>query len=45
MSRKRILHMLAPQDNVSPFDVNMGVDAGYEVVVPDTQTCWMSQPR
>jgi methylene-tetrahydromethanopterin dehydrogenase len=26
--------MLDPRANVSPFDVNMAVDAGYEVVVP-----------
>ncbi len=29
-----ILHMLAPQKQMSPFDVNMAVDAGYKVVVP-----------
>ena len=34
MKRARILHMLSPADNVSPFDVNMAVDAGYETVVP-----------
>lgn len=34
MSKPRILHMLAPGDNVSPFDVNMAADAGFEVIVP-----------
>lgn len=29
-----ILHMLSPTKNVSPFDVNMGADAGYKVIVP-----------
>ena len=34
MAKPKILHMLDPRANVSPFDVNMAVDAGYEVVVP-----------
>ena len=34
MARTKILHMLDPRANVSPFDINMAVDAGYEVVVP-----------
>ncbi len=34
MSQPRILHMLAPGDNVSPFDVNMAGDAGYQIIVP-----------
>ena len=29
-----ILHMLAPQKHMSPFDVNMAADAGYKVIVP-----------
>ncbi len=29
-----ILHMLSPQKHMSPFDVNMGADAGYKVIVP-----------
>jgi methylene-tetrahydromethanopterin dehydrogenase len=36
MAIPRILHMLVPGDNVSPFDVNMAVDAGFEVIVPYT---------
>ena len=34
MAKPKILHMLDPRANVSPFDVNMAVDAGYEVVAP-----------
>jgi methylene-tetrahydromethanopterin dehydrogenase len=34
MSQPRILHMLVPGDNVSPFDVNMAGDAGYQIIVP-----------
>lgn len=36
MAIPRILHMFVPGSNVSPFDVNMAVDAGFEVVVPYT---------
>ena len=28
--------MLTPGTNVSPFDVNMAIDAGYDVVIPYT---------
>ncbi len=34
MADKQILHMLSPLRQVSPFDVNMAVDAGYDAVVP-----------
>lgn len=34
MARKHILHMLTPLRHMSPFDVNMAIDAGYDVVVP-----------
>ena len=34
MAKPKILHMLDPRAHVSPFDVNMAVDAGFEVVVP-----------
>jgi len=34
VERRFILHMLTPGRQMSPFDVNMAVDAGYEVVVP-----------
>lgn len=36
MSRKNILHMITPLRQMSPFDVNMAVDAGFDVVVPYT---------
>lgn len=37
MTEKRfILHFLSPLRHVSPFDVNMAVDAGFEVVAPYT---------
>ncbi|MDX6749880.1 NAD(P)-dependent methylenetetrahydromethanopterin dehydrogenase [Geminicoccaceae bacterium 1502E] len=32
--RRSILHFVTPLKNVSPFDVNMAVDAGFDVVVP-----------
>lgn len=34
MAAKHILHMLSPLPQVSPFDVNMALDAGYDAVVP-----------
>jgi len=34
MARKHILHMLTPLAHMSPFDVNMAVDAGFDAVVP-----------
>src|SRR5690349_14345110 len=37
MEYRHILHMLSPLGHVSPFDVNMAVDAGFEVVVPYTR--------
>ena len=33
---KTILHFVTPLKNVSPFDVNMATDAGFDVVVPYT---------
>ena len=36
MADKNILHMVTPLKNMSPFDVNMAVDAGYDVVIPYT---------
>ena len=35
-TRKLILHFITPLKNVSPFDVNMAADAGFDVVVPYT---------
>jgi methylene-tetrahydromethanopterin dehydrogenase len=34
MARKHILHMLTPLEHMSPFDVNMALDAGFDAVVP-----------
>jgi methylene-tetrahydromethanopterin dehydrogenase len=34
MAQKHILHMLSPLEHVSPFDVNMALDAGFDAVVP-----------
>jgi methylene-tetrahydromethanopterin dehydrogenase len=34
MGRKHILHMLTPLKHISPFDVNMALDAGFDAVVP-----------
>jgi methylene-tetrahydromethanopterin dehydrogenase len=36
MTDKNILHMLTPLKHMSPFDVNMAVDAGYDTVIPYT---------
>ena len=36
MEKPYILHMLTPGTNVSPFDVNMALDAGYHAVIPYT---------
>jgi methylene-tetrahydromethanopterin dehydrogenase len=37
MERSYILHMFTPGAQISPFDVNMAVDAGYQVVTPYCQ--------
>ena len=34
MEKRSILHMLDPMPNNSPFDVNMALDAGFDVLVP-----------
>ncbi len=34
MSKNSIIHMIDPMAYVSPFDINMAVDAGYDVVIP-----------
>jgi methylene-tetrahydromethanopterin dehydrogenase len=36
MAEKRILHMLSPLKHMSPFDVNMALDAGFDAVLPYT---------
>ncbi|MFZ2651875.1 MAG: NAD(P)-dependent methylenetetrahydromethanopterin dehydrogenase, partial [Burkholderiaceae bacterium] len=37
MERPYILHMFTPGPQVSPFDINMAADAGYQIVVPYTE--------
>lgn len=37
MSSRNILHMVTPLKHMSPFDVNMAIDAGYDAVIPYTQ--------
>jgi methylene-tetrahydromethanopterin dehydrogenase len=34
MAKRSIIHMINPMVHNSPFDINMAVDAGYEVIVP-----------
>lgn len=34
MAKRPIFHMLNPMKHNSPFDINMAVDAGYDVVIP-----------
>jgi methylene-tetrahydromethanopterin dehydrogenase len=36
MASKFILHMITPLKHMSPFDVNMGLDAGFDAVLPYT---------
>jgi methylene-tetrahydromethanopterin dehydrogenase len=35
-TKRAILHFITPLKNVSPFDVNMATDAGFDVIVPYT---------
>ena len=37
MTRPKILHMITPARNVSAFDANMAIDAGYETIIPHTE--------
>ncbi len=37
MERKRLLYLVASDPRVSPFDINMAYDAGFDVVVPYAQ--------
>ena len=36
MAHPRILHMLTPLKHMSPFDVNMALDAGFDATIPYT---------
>ena len=34
MTTRSVLHMLSPRPQVSPFDINMAVDAGFDMIFP-----------
>ena len=34
MEKRSILHMLDPMPHNSPFDINMAMDAGFDVLMP-----------
>ncbi len=34
MTTRTVLHMLSPRPQVSPFDINMAVDAGFDTIFP-----------
>jgi methylene-tetrahydromethanopterin dehydrogenase len=36
MAHPCILHMITPLKHMSPFDVNMALDAGYDATIPYT---------
>jgi methylene-tetrahydromethanopterin dehydrogenase len=36
MGTQRILHMITPLKHISPFDVNMALDAGFDTAIPYT---------
>ena len=36
MGNPRILHMITPMKHMSPFDVNMALDAGFDAAIPYT---------
>jgi methylene-tetrahydromethanopterin dehydrogenase len=38
MADKHILHIVTPLKHISPFDINMAVDAGFDAVTPYTET-------
>lgn len=37
MAKPYILHLITPEKNASPFDVNMAYDAGWDAVIPYTR--------
>ena len=37
MARRSIIHMINPMPHNSPFDINMAVDADYDVIIPYDQ--------
>ena len=34
MSKRSIIHMFTPMAHTSPFDINMAIDAGYDIAFP-----------
>ena len=38
MAKRSIIHMLNPMIQSSPFDINMALDAGYDVIIPYANT-------
>ena len=34
MNWRSVIHMLDPMPHTSPFDINMAVDAGFDMVIP-----------
>ena len=36
MEKPFLLHMITPENNISPFDANMAFDAGWNSVIPYT---------
>lgn len=34
MSKRSIMHMFTPRKHTSPFDINMAIDAGYDIAFP-----------
>ena len=34
MSKRSIIHMINPMKQNSPFDINMALDAGYDILMP-----------
>jgi methylene-tetrahydromethanopterin dehydrogenase len=44
MADKQILHMLTPLKHMSPFDVNMALDAGYDAVLTYTNVTLAEVP-
>lgn len=36
MAKRTVIHLLDPMPHTSPFDINMAVDAGFDVVIPYT---------
>lgn len=37
IAKKHILHFVTPLENVSPFDVNMAANSGFDIIVPYTR--------